>query len=235
MQQVASQQPNPNSRAAGNSRSSIIAILALLLFALSGLMTGFAIGTFTRPKQTAPQGNTNKTNPSGNTAATPVQTQGPQVTQTPNILALGLGCPGVQYSFQEVRGTAYQVQAQVLDKSSECKNGGGKPLHMTGITCRLWLTKDNKFGDNIPNDRIKSVDTLQQAFPKEEENALNFNGTPQVQPCNAQGPTIWNYHITPSLDEGTYFLLVLTDWQGTLYNWTAKQITVMKANQAPHV
>ncbi len=219
-------QPNPKT----NNRSAIIAILALLLFALSGLLTGFATGTFYPKKQTAQRNNTinnnNKTNAAGNTTATPVQTQTPQVTQTPDILVVGLGCPGVQYSVQEVRGMSYQVQAQVLTKASDCN---GKPLHMTGITCRLWLTKDSNFDANIPKDRIKSVDTLKEPFPKEEENALAFsNTTPQVQPCNAQGPTMWNYQLSPSLDKGTYYLIVLANYQGTLYNWTAKLITVTK-------
>ncbi len=233
MQPAASRQPNPNFRATSNSRATLIAILALFLFALSGLMTGFATGAFTRPKQTAQQNNDNgnKSSSSGKTAATPVQTHAPQITQTPNILVVGLGCPGLlQYSLQQVRGTSYQVQAQITDKSAECKNGGGKPLHIPGVTCRLWLTKDNNFGENIPKDRIKSVDTLQQAFPKEEQNALNFNASQQVQPCNAQGPTAWHYQLSPSLDEGTYYLIVLADWQGTLYNWTAKQIAVTKAS-----
>jgi len=147
MQPAAShQQPNPNFKATSNSRSALIAILALLLFALSGLLTGFATGAFTRPKQTAQQNNPNgnKTNPSGKTAATPAQTQTPQATQTPNILVVGLGCPNVlQYVPQEVRGTStsYQVQAQITDKSAECKNGGGKPLYIAGVTCRLWLTR----------------------------------------------------------------------------------------------
>ncbi len=232
MQQVASGRgPNSNSRA--NNRSAIIAILALLLFALSGLLTGFATGTFTRPKQTAQQNKStnssnNGTNSSGNTSVPPTQTQTPQVTQTPNILEVGLGCPGVQYSVQEVRGMSYQVQAQVLDKAPNCT---GKPLHISGITCRLWLTKDSNFGDNIPKERVKSVDTLQQPFPKEEENGLIFSDkTPQVQQCNPQGPTIWNYQLSPSLDKGTYYLMVLVDWQGSLYNWTAKLITVTKAD-----
>ncbi len=235
MQPAASrQQPDPNFKASNNSRSAIIAILALLLFALSGLITGFATGTFTRPKQTAQQNNNNnnnQTNPTGKTAATPVRTQAPQVTQTPNILVLGLGCPGVpQYSVQEVRGMTYQVQAQLLDNSNACKSGGGKPLHVPGVTCRLWLTKDNNFGENIPRDRIKAVNTLQQAFPKEEQDALHFNGSSQVQPCNAQGPTIWNYQLSSSLEKGTYYLVILTNWQGTLYNWTARAITVTKAD-----
>ena len=229
MQHIASgRQPDPRT----NNRSAIIAILALLLFALSGLLTGFATEAFIHPKQTARQNNTtnnnNKTNAAGNTAATPVQTQTPQVTQTPDILVVGLGCPGVQYSVQEVQGASYQVQAQVLDKAPNCN---GKALHVAGITCRLWLTKDSNFDTNIPKDRIKSVNTLQQPFPKEEENALAFSSaTPQVQPCNAQGPTMWNYQLSPSLEKGTYYLIVLTNWQGTLYNWTAKLINVTKAD-----
>ncbi|GAC1398109.1 MAG: hypothetical protein NVS4B12_17940 [Ktedonobacteraceae bacterium] len=232
MQQAASrQQPNPNIgfNNKSNNRSTIIAILALLLFALSGLMTGFAAGAFTRPKQTQPQSNNNKTtNSPGKTSATPVQTQEPQVTQTPNIAVVGLGCPDVQYMVPEVLGSSYSVQAQVLDGSGEC--GKGKPLHVTGITCRLWLTKDTHFGENIPKDRIKSVSTLQDAFPKEEEGALNFiNGTTQVQPCDAQGATVWKYQLASSVDEGKYYLMVLADWNGILYNWIAKQIVVTKA------
>ncbi len=234
MQQIASsRRPNPNSR--GSSRSVIIAILALLLFALSGLLTGFATGTFTRPKQTTQQNNTtnngNKTNSSGNTSVPSIQTATPQVTQTPDILVVGLGCPSVQdYTVQEVLGSSYKFQAQVTDKSAACANGGGKPLHVAGVTCRLWLTKDTNFSNDIPRDRIKSVDTLQQPFPKEKENALTFSSTtPQVQPCNAQGPTVWQYQLSSSLEKGTYYLMILTTGKG-LYNWTARQITVTKAD-----
>ena len=137
MQQIASpRHPNPNGRA--SSRPVIIAILALLLFALSGLLTGFATGAFTRPKQTVQQNNNNnnKTNPSGNSTPIPAQTQVPKGTQTPDILVVGLGCPSVQdYTVQEVRGSSYKFQAQITDKSAECKNGGGQPLHVAGVTC----------------------------------------------------------------------------------------------------
>ena len=237
MQQIASpRHPNPNGRA--SNRSVIIAILALLLFALSGLLTGFATGTFTGHKQTAQQNSTsnnnngNKTNSSGNPSVPPIQTPSPQVSQTPDILVVGLGCPNVQdYTPQEVRGSSYKFQAQVTDKSADCKNGTGKPLHIAGVTCRLWLTKDNNFSDNIPKDRVASISTSDQPFPKEKENALDFNSaTPQVQPCNAQGATSWQYQLSSSLDKGTYYLVVLATWKGTLYNWTARQIAVTKAD-----
>ncbi len=233
MQQVASQpHSNPNFRSANgrNNRSTTIVILALLLFALSGLMTGFATGAFTRFKQSQPHGNNNKTNQPGKTVTTPVHTQTPQLTQTPSIEVLGLGCPGiVGYTPQEIQNGSYKFQTQMLDKSSGCQNGG-QPLHVPGITCRLWLTKDNNFGANIPYDRIKSVTTLQDAFPKEEQGALIFNGTTQVQACNAQGATVWDYQLAPSVSDGTYFLVVLADWQGILYNWTARQISITKAS-----
>ncbi len=233
MQSAASRQPNPNFKATSTSRSTLIAILALFLFALSGLMTGFATGAFTRTKQTAQQNtnntNNSKTNSSGKTAATPVQTQNPHVTQTPNVGLVGLGCPAAQYMLQEVQGGSYSVQAQTLDGSGGC--GYGNLLHTAGITCRLWLTKDDHFSNNIPKDRIKSINTLQDAFPKEEEGALNFtNGTTSVQPCNPQGATVWNYQLSPSLDAGKYYLMVLVDWKGILYNWSARAIKVTKAD-----
>ncbi len=231
MQQVTSRpQANPNigSTNGGNSRSTIIVVLALLLFALSGLMTGFATGAFTRPKQT-PQTQTNKSKPAAPpTAATHQQTPITNATATPEVTKLGL--PYItQNTYSETAdgATNYTLSAYPIDSVH------GTQIHVGDITCKIWLTKDeNATGTLLASqDKLRSLDTVSGVLPTEMAQALTFiNTTPQTQLCSANGATSWTYTVSPNVDPGKYFLMVLADWKGNVYNWTARQIIVKKAS-----
>src|SRR5438552_7188517 len=76
------------------TRSQTIVFTAFTLFALSGLLIGFAVGAFTRSRQPGPPGIDN----TGSTG-TVVQGKTPQVVPTADVLALGgLGCPSINLS-----------------------------------------------------------------------------------------------------------------------------------------
>lgn len=201
------------------TQSRTIAIIAILLFALAGLISGFAVGAFVRPNQTHQATNSNQPiNPpvqgkTGTSTPTPIPTS-PELLGEPII-------SNVQYSEKADGTTSYTFTTQAVDKQQQ-------PVHKTGITCKLWLTRDGKVNNNMPTTRLKAIDTLAQPFPKEVANALNFNATtPQVQPC-AAGQGNWSYNLSSSLESGTYYLVVLTDWSGVHYNWAWAQISVKK-------
>jgi len=201
------------------AQSRTVAIIAILLFALAGLISGFAVGAFVRPNQSHQATNPNQPiNP-------PVQgkTGTPTPTATP-IHPEFLGEPiinYVQYSENADGTTSYTFTAQAVDKQQQ-------PVHKAGITCKMWLTHDGKVNSNMPINRLKAIDTLAQPFPKEVADALIFNSTtPQVQQC-AAGQGNWNYNLSSSLGSGTYYLVVLTDWSGVHYNWSWAQIIVKK-------
>ncbi len=225
MQQVTSRpQTDPNFRTGGNSRSSTIIILALLLFALAGTLSGFATGAFTRPKhvQTVV---VNKIKSSPPTIV--VATQTPNATATPDVK---LGFPIVtQYSFAETpdNTTSYTISAYPTDKTT------GKQSHAGDITCKVWLTNDDHATDTLlkAQDKLQSLDAVAGVLPTEIQNGLTFSGsTSQVQNCNANGPTTWTYTVSTSINPGKYFLMILVDWKGNAYNWLARQINVKKVS-----
>lgn len=229
MQQAASRQPNPNFGAnnKSNSRSTIIIILALLLFALSGLMTGFATGAFTRPKPTQhPQGNKG-TKGALLATATPQQTSSPSTTSTPQVVKLGIPFVQELTSKEKADGTTnYTVTAYPVDKEHQSQ------VHFPDITCKLWLTKDKNATETLlaAPDKLTSLDTVSQVLPTEMDKALMFVGsTSQTQPCNANGLTTWTYTVSSTVKSGMYFIMVLTDWKGKAYNWRALEISVKKA------
>jgi hypothetical protein len=225
MQQVTSQpQSNPNFRAGGNSRSTTILILALLLFALAGTLSGFATGAFTRPKhvQTVV---VNKIKSSPPTVI--VRTQTPNATATPEVTKLGL--PVVtQYTPSETpdNTTSYTVSAYPIDQTT------GKQPHVGDITCKVWLTNDDHATATLlaSQDKLRSLDAVSGVLPTEIQNGLTFSSTPQIQSCNATGPTIWTYTVSSSINPGKYFLMILVDWKGNAYNWIARQINVKKVS-----
>ena len=67
-------------------------------------------------------------------------------------------------------------------------------------------------------------------LPTEIDKALGFSGTPQTQTCNTNGLTTWTYTVSPDIDSGKYFIMMLTDWKGSAYNWRAVEIEVKKAD-----
>lgn len=201
-----------------SSQSRTVAMLAILLFAFAGLISGFAIGAFVRPNQTHQASNaTTLINP-----PTQKKTQG----TTPTALARPelLGEPvidQVQYS-QEANGTTtYNFTAHAINKQRQA-------IRKDGITCKIWLTHDGNVNRNMPTSRLQAIDTLGQPFPKETANALIFDSTTsQTQPC-AAGVGNWNYKLSSALKSGTYYLVILMDWGGVHYNWKWIQVTVTK-------
>ncbi|MBV9616110.1 MAG: hypothetical protein JO011_13580 [Ktedonobacteraceae bacterium] len=235
MQQLASR-PRPDQQAnnGGAPRSQVILIVALLLFSVAGLASGFSVGALTRPQQTK-QMSTQPTLPIQPQHKQPVT---PQVTKTVDILAIGIGCPNIttsSYAETADNTTTYTIQAQVMDKSIENKTacGQGKPLQAPGVTCRIWLTKDQESLQNLRDSstqRLMDVATLQAPFPHEKTNILLLDGTPQVQECNSKGETTWKYHLASNTDPGIYFIAVLTDWKGQGWNWKWVSINITKAH-----
>jgi hypothetical protein len=94
------------------------------------------------------------------------------------------------------------------------------PVHASGITCKIWLTKNGNVSPNITENRLQSISTLDQPFPKEAQGSLIFtSATPQTQMCkNGQGN--WSYQIAPTVKTGQYYMVILTDWNGIHYNWS---------------
>ena len=122
----------------------------------------------------------------------------------------------------------YTFSVQATDQSNG-KTVAGNPIHEPGISCKLWLTKSRTdVSANMSPDQLKAVDNLSQPFPKEEVNALDFfdPSTPQTQMCNAKGQANWNYKVTTSVEHGSYFLVVLTDWSGVHWSWSGSQSTL---------
>jgi hypothetical protein len=229
MQQTMSR-PNLQSNNNGNSQSQKIIITAITLFALAGLLVGFGFGAITRPVKTAQNTPAIKQSPVAGRTATI------QPTPTVDVMTVGVGCPLIlSYQVDETITNAsnYTFATQIVDKSIENKTacGQGKPLYAADVKCKLWLTRDNNINDTLNNnrDRLKHIDTIAQPIPKEVENALTFSATtPQTQNCSTTGKTTWNYQLSPSLNNGKYYLVVLADWTGQRYNWTFRAINIQK-------
>jgi hypothetical protein len=204
-----------------SQQSRKIAVYAILLFALSGLISGFAVGAFVRPRI----GPATTSTGSGTTP-------GAQSTKTSQSTTehINLDFPVIaDFSFTEVANgsTRYIFTAQILEKSK-------KPIQASDVMCKLWLTKNGNVNPVLQanNDAIpRAIDQIQQQFPHEVANALNFiSPSQQVQPCTANGKTTWSYTISQSVGPGIYYLVVLADWQGKSYTWSWQSIKIKKAD-----
>ena len=198
--------------------SRTIAMIAIVLFAFAGLISGFAVGAFVRPTQLSQTSNANNViNPPSqrNTKTTPTPTRTrPELLGEPII-------DQVVYSEIANSSTTYTFSAHAIDKQ-------GQPLHKEGITCKMWLTQDENVNKNMPTTRLRAINTLAQPFPEETVAALAFaSTTPQTQPC-ASGLGNWKYQISSSLSSGSYYIVILMDWSGVHYNWKWIQISVKK-------
>jgi hypothetical protein len=225
MQQVASR---PNQNLNGNNQTQKIVITAITLFALSGLMMGFAVGAFTRPHK---QATVQPTVVTTSVAKQPT----PQPTTTPavNVAAVGISCPIITPSAisQVADGnTGYTLSAEIQDQSiskDPVPCGTGKDLHAAGLMCKIWLTRSQDSLRNLSKEQLSPVSNLQNTFPGEVQNAFQFTSNQQqVQQCSLTGLTTWNYKLSSTLKSGTYYLAVVADWQGTVFNWTWKGITI---------
>jgi hypothetical protein len=217
MQTVANRSSNNVS-----SQTRTIAFFAVLLFAIAGLISGFAVGAFVHPKTSASTGNSNSiTKP-------PVvqKIQTPASTTTPEIVSPGE--PEItDYSTNETKNNNYTLSALITDKNTH------KPIQSSDVQCKLWLSQDGNINPILKKDNYsipKAIDNIGQPFPKEAQNGLAFSSTtPQVQPCATNGSkTTWNYTLSSSLDPGTYYLAILADWKGLHYNWRWATIIVVK-------
>lgn len=222
-QTVFGQEPSHNL----STQSRTVAFIAICLFALAGLISGFAIGAFV-PVPRAQQVNTPPH------IITPVIAgQAQTATPTPHVQHLEkLGWPLIlqRPSNTEVAddSTTYTISIQAVDQSIDAAHG--EPVHASTISSKIWLTKDGHVSQNMPKDRLRSINTLSDSFPKEEQNSLDFYdpATRQMQLTNSKGRATWNYKLSTSLDPGIYYLVVLTDWQGLNANWDWIEIQVTK-------
>ena len=177
---------SPTGTNSGDAQTRTVVVIAVILFALSGLITGFAFGAFVHfgaPK-TAHQntGTTTVVQKSG--GATPTATKAVPVV-------LPLGWPAITPSaYTEIAdgATAYSVTIQVTDQSNS--KGPGKPISASGITCKIWLTKQaDKTSDALNANHFaipKDVNHIQNVLPDEVQGGLVFTTTPQTQKSNAR-------------------------------------------------
>ena len=221
MQTVSSQHPNNV-----NQQTRKIAVVAILLLAFSGLISGFAVGAFVHPKAQTGTGTGNtgsKTTPIAHATRTTV----PTTTVEHVNLDLPVISQGDYSYFQIANGsTNYTFSAQIINKD---KN----PTQAPDVTCKLWLTKEVDVNSILRADNyalLRSVDSIQQPFPKEVVGAFNYIApSQQIQPCAPTGKTSWDYTISQSTDPGTYNLVVLADWKGESFNWSWVQIVIKKS------
>jgi hypothetical protein len=200
-----------------------MAVFAVLLFALAGLISGFAVGGFVRPKigGTANNQNGNSINPivQQTKTATPVATVHPVKLGFPVITA-------IKYHEKADGTTTYTFTTYAVDQSIDKEHG--KRVNVAGITGKLWLqhVPQNDFV-NLPGDRLRHLDIQGPLTDDEIAGALNFvSGSSQIEQTNANGQITWNYTLSASVPPGSYYLTVLLDWSGQSYNWSWRQITV---------
>jgi hypothetical protein len=193
-----------------------IAVMAIILFALAGLLSGFAVGAFVRPGQ---HSQVNLPSQPGTTPSTqkthaptaPV-TDHPTTINEPTISA---------YTYNEVANgsTLYTFTASTTKKN-------GASIAGSDLTCKIWLTKDGNVNASITANRLRSVSTLSQPFPREVLGGLMFStSTPQTQTC-ANGQGMWSYTLSQTVQPGLYYVVALMDWEGVHYNWSWVAIRV---------
>lgn len=193
-----------------------IAVMAIILFALAGLLSGFAVGAFVRPGQ---HSQVNLPSQPGTTPSTqkthaptaPV-TDHPSTIEEPTINS---------YTYTEVaNGSApYTVTAFTTRKS-------GERISNSDLTCKIWLTRNGNVSASITANRLRAVSTLSAPFPHEIQGALMFSSsTPQTQTCS-NGKGTWNYTLSPTVQPGLYYIVSLMDWEGVHYNWSWVDIVV---------
>ena len=225
--QVSSGQGQPNQNLSNRSRT--IAVIAICLFGLAGLLSGFATGAFLHANRLAPNGGSGSAIAQTQTAqsATPTHPQ----RSHPVELAIPAIDTGVIARSEIANGTTpYTFSAQAIYAAN------GKPVEAADIKCKLWLVQ--LIPDNgklsIPDSTLRTVSDLQMpitgtvdgvSYP--EITGLTFDSiTPQTHFCNTRGKGNWRYTVSPSVQPGTYDLVVLTDWLGQHYNWSWINVTI---------
>jgi len=217
-----------------SSQSRTIALFAIFLFALAGLISGFSVGAFVRPNLALPALNSNQSVPRSITGQSQTTTHTPP---TPRFVKLGW--PVIpNYSPIEMAdgSTTYTLIAYAVDQSID--PGHGNPVHASGITFKLWLVERIPTGITfmLARQDLQKVGTIQnpltgtvQDQPYQEIPGLNFDtGIQQTHPSNAKGKMTWKYQVSSSVAPGDYDLVVLSDWDGKYYNWSWANIEIKK-------
>jgi hypothetical protein len=204
-----------------NPQTRKIATIAIVLFALSGLISGFAVGAFVHRRPATVT--THKTS-SGSKSVVQIS-QPPVITRTPEVVTLGE--PQITDfipSETANNSTSYSLSALIIDKANN-------PIQASDVTCKLWLTKDANVTSDIETGngaQLESIGAIQQPFPG-DVSGLNFTATQQTQKCMSNGKTTWNYTVSSSVDPGVYYLVVLADWQGKHSSWRWIEVRIKKA------
>jgi hypothetical protein len=224
-------------------QSRRIATFAVILFALSGLISGFAVGAFVRPKHGGTANN------HGGNGVAPIVQQTKTATPVAQPLPQTIRVQSVDgYIFTEVpNGTTYTLTAHL----KPVLGADNQPVHATNLTCKLWLISrvPGHQGIYVPSDIAKNVAAINETFTiqgapldnpttpipgtsyPEEQQALNFDGaTQQTQMCNTDGEVTWRYQVSPSVAPGKYTLVLLYDWSGKHWTWFWVDIVIRKAN-----
>lgn len=223
--------PGGDHRTSARPYFNKVAFYTLLCFALAGLIAGFAIGGFASRAFTGFPASTG----SLTTRAPAIAGHHPSsaVTATPENVLLGEPtiATGDYVSQERADGaTSYELSAQIINKTSNT------PITATDVICRLWLTDDAQATATALSDHNyaipRTISALNQLFPDEAEEALNFApSSQQTQFCVANGKTSWTYTIADTVQHGTYYLAVLADWKGVHYNWYMIAITIVSQSQ----
>lgn len=200
--------------------ASNVAMYTIACFSLAGLILGFAAGGFW-----------------GRAIQKPISHQPPSVAQrnpsptltvSPTPENVQLDSPIITHisATEKADGaTSYTLSAQAVYKGTQ------QPITVSDVVCKLWLTSDldgttAAYAANS-YQLLRNIDGLSQPFPQETVGGLVFTApSTQIQPCSANGPTSWTYTIAPTVQPGTYYLFVLTDWKGRHFNTFARQITI---------
>lgn len=219
-----------------------VAVFAVLLFALAGLISGFTVGAFVRPKI----GGIGSTN--GNNINNPIVQQTKMATPVATVRPQTIRVDGVDgYTFSEVpSGTIYTLTAHL----KPVLGGNGQPVNATNLTCKLWLIPrvPGNQGVYVPSDIARNVAGINQSFAiegatlpdlnpipdvtyQEIPGSLTFTGgTQQTEPCATQGEVTWRYQLSSSVNPGNYTLVVLYDWSGKHWSWFWVDIKIKQAN-----
>ena len=198
-----------------SSRS--IAMFAVILFALSGLISGFAVGGFLHSRS-------GQSSTSGSGTTSEGQTTGSSSSNKSHPTFLNP--PHIELSnvVEKANGMTYTFTTQAVNRQD-------KPVQASDITCKLWLVQPIPGNAKyiIPDSTLSEINTIQNPIIgtvdgrswEEEVSGLNFDSsTPQTHLCNANGQFIWKYQLSNLIQPGDYDLVVLTDWGGVHYNWS---------------
>ena len=208
----------PNNNHSGNSQVQSIMITAITLFALAGAILGFSVGALTHHSTpTSLASNNAKTNSSTDKNATHTNVAtSPTAIPSPTATAQKLGGPSMAISTPLSSTYTYKITVQATYAGTLAN------VTTNGITCRLWITKSDP--SKLDSNSFKVISNLQQTVPDEIAGGLQFDsGTPQTQPCT-NGMGTWNANPSTSLSKGSYYIVGLTDWNGTFYNWSWRQL-----------